>query len=190
MACRTLILRGDCNIPSTPRPALKDYVVLFPRLRKIEIILVYPDVPYWEKPDKVDRGATTRQERAKSQSTIASTKPPIAKPSLQSISLAVHKSNDFQGETHKHEIKDIIHQFQSPDQLKQLKLKKLDRYHLEMTFSRSKRTAGDALFWRTFSNRVKEACVIPAQEVSICFGFQLLGDSAPFLVRFLSLLCK
>ncbi|KAJ9104650.1 hypothetical protein QFC21_002148, partial [Naganishia friedmannii] len=160
----TLTLRGDCNATSTSRAALKDYVELFPHLRKIDVILVYPDVPHWEKPDKVDRADHARNKTSKALSTLVSAKSPIANSSLQSINLAIHKSNAFKGETHKYEVKGFIQDFQTDNQVKQLKMKKLDHYHLELTFSRSKRTAGDALFWRTFSNRMKEACVIPTKE--------------------------
>ncbi|KAJ9113205.1 hypothetical protein QFC22_006044 [Naganishia vaughanmartiniae] len=179
----TLILRGECNAATTSRPTLKDYADMFPRIRNIEIVLVYPDLPHWERPDNVDVGAISKKAKSKSAAAAASSTPPVKSSSLQSVNLAIYKSNNFKGETHKHETQEAIHHFQSSGQLKQLKMKQLQHYHMELTFSRGKRTAGDPLFWRSFSTRIKEACQIPARAISICFGFQLHGESAAFLPK-------
>jgi hypothetical protein len=101
---------------------------------------------------------------------------------LQSISLAIYQETSFRGRTDEGFTKKSLTDFASADHLEKLNMAKLDNYHIELAFSKTRFERSKPTFWNEFMLRMENACQIPARNVSMCFSFQLNGESERFLV--------
>jgi hypothetical protein len=176
----TLTLRTDCN-DNKSNPRLKDYVKLFPDLREIKIMVVYPGLPGYEKPQR-SKGSVGPCKQLPATRSGRSSKTSTKDCSLQSVSLAIHSSSECQGIKYESQVNTWIQKFRSSDQLRQVGMAELDHYHLELTLGTFK--CGE-LWWDDFVRRLSLACGVPAKEVSICFRLTLGGEVERFLVRLL-----
>ncbi|KAJ9104655.1 hypothetical protein QFC21_002153 [Naganishia friedmannii] len=168
---QTLILKGSSIDHPCTRPLLVDYANLSPQLREIEIMLkrVTP-----QQAINMRNQSTTSPCVSVSDTTARGS-------SSQSVNLAVYSEIYFRGRTDEGFTKKLLKDFATAGHLRQLNLPRLDSYHLELTFSKSRDSRSEPTFWTYFTRRMENACQIPANNVSMCFLFQLDGEPERFL---------
>ncbi|KAJ9113200.1 hypothetical protein QFC22_006039 [Naganishia vaughanmartiniae] len=168
---QTLILKGNSIDNPNTRPSLVDYINLFSQLREIQIALYYRCMSGHQKPHKQHQAGTTLN---RSNSKGASSK-------SVKIDLAIYQEMFFQGGTDEGFTRKSLKDFASSGYLQELNAVELDNYHLELTFSRSRSSRSGQTFWNEFTSRMQGACKVPAKNVSMCFLFQLNGESEQLL---------
>ncbi|KAJ9119969.1 hypothetical protein QFC24_005452 [Naganishia onofrii] len=179
---QTLILQANSIGRASLRPPLADYIKLFPRLHEIQINLVYPCMHDRRKHLGPHQSVNMGNQMTTSPSATASDTTQRGS-SLQSVNLAIYQAISFRGRTDEGFTKKSLRDFASADHLEKLNMARLDKYHLELTFSRSRSSRSGPTFWNEFMLRMENACQIPAKNVSMCFSFQLNGESERFLAE-------
>lgn len=176
---RILVLRGDCP-DSIQRPLLEEFAELFPNLKEIQLVGVYPAVPDYERTGTFKSPTISKNPEPVKEGAI--------EPSgLPPISISIHRSTQSHVTKHESHLTKFIKQYQASAHIKRANYIHLGAYHLEFAMSGTKEDRRYQSFWGEFAKRMKEACKVPATAVTICLDVLIDGEIRQFLVNRASL---